>query len=72
MYEIPFAVKAVMALGLLLAIDKLAPGVVPTVLVLVALYLVLTKSQLVEAATGALDSFNAALEGPPGTGNKKK
>lgn len=66
--RVPLAVKILLAVGLLFAINELAPGVAPTVLVLVALYLILSRSNTIANLVASTSrSFNSALQ-PPATG----
>jgi hypothetical protein len=50
--NLPNVVKILIGVGLLIAINELVPEVVPAMLVLVALYLVLTRADIVEALLG--------------------
>jgi len=63
--HLPLAVKLVAAVALLIAVNEISPGVAPTVLVLVALYLTLTRSEQVAAVVQkASTSFQATIQPP--------
>jgi len=63
--RVPLAVKLLMGIGLLFALNELAPGVAPTVLVLVGMYLVLSRTTVITTLIQSSNrSFQAALGGP--------
>ena len=67
--KVPLAVKILIAIGLLVAVNEIAPGTPATVLILVAMYLVLSKStQVGDVVRGASDSFNLTLRPTAATG----
>jgi len=62
--RVPVALKVLMALVVLLALNEVAPGLAPAVLLLVALYLVLKNSQAIgQLMTGTVDGLGRALQG---------
>lgn len=63
--RVPLAVQIVLALGLLLALNRLAPGVPQAILVLVGLYLVLTNAvEVGDLLAGTLGRFDRTLSRP--------
>lgn len=62
--RVPLALKVLMALAVLLALNELAPGLAPRVLLLVGLYLVLKNAgPFGQLMTGAVDGLGRALQG---------
>lgn len=62
--RVPIALQVLAALALLLALNEVAPGIVPAVLLLVALYLVLSNAgPFTQLMSGAVDSLGRALQG---------
>lgn len=60
--RVPLAVKILIGVGLLVGVNELAPGIAPTILVLVAIYLVLTQTDKVNGLiTGASAGFASKL-----------
>lgn len=64
--HVPNALKVLLAIGVLLAVNQLAPGIPQAVLVLVALYLLLLHSaEIGQVLNGAVNGLDATLRGRP-------
>jgi len=62
--RVPIALKVLLALAVLLALNEVAPGIAQAVLLLVALYLILKNAgPFGQLITGAVDSFGRTLQG---------
>jgi hypothetical protein len=54
--RLPNVVKILIGIGLLIAVNELVPEVVPAMLILVAMYLVLNRSDVVAMLLGSTSS----------------
>jgi hypothetical protein len=60
--HIPLAIRILAGVALLFALNEMAPGVAPSVLILVALYLILSQSAIVGSiVTGTTASLNRTI-----------